>query len=204
MLPWFLAKETVGGALSPPTPLLSYQYHRWFRSLSRSTWNIVIAAFRAPWKFRMIFYNFCYYFWGQHCSSFVWASCSFIHCLTTLEFGAGVEQPFGCLIVQNRQAVQSVGRSMDWTLEDNMVDGLFFCATLTGRRGGHTPFVQSGAEMSDTGAVAVKPDPGCLLGGSFRGPYLQNVTVFEKQVVSTVATLTKHSVCHSIATDFLA
>jgi len=23
---------------------------------------------------------------------------------------------------------------MDWTLEDNMVDGLFFCATLTGRK----------------------------------------------------------------------
>ena len=33
--------------------------------------------------------------------------------------------------------MQSMGRSMDWTLEDNMVDGLFFCATLTGRRG-HT------------------------------------------------------------------
>ena len=29
-------------------------------------------------------------------------------------------------------------RSMDWTLEDNMDDSLFFCATLTGRRGGHT------------------------------------------------------------------
>ena len=27
--------------------------------------------------------------------------------------------------------------SVDWTLED-MVDGLFFCARLTGRRGGHT------------------------------------------------------------------
>jgi len=38
-----------------------------------------------------------------------------------------------------------------------MVDGLFFCATLTGRRGGHSPFVQAGAETSDTGAV--KPDP---------------------------------------------
>jgi len=46
---------------------------------------------------------------------------------------------------------------MDWTLEDNMVDGLFFCATLTGRRGGHTPFVQAGAETSDTGAEAVEP-----------------------------------------------
>jgi len=41
---------------------------------------------------------------------------------------------------------------MDWILEDNVVDGLFFCAPLTGRRGGHTPFVQAGAETSDTGA----------------------------------------------------
>ena len=40
-----------------------------------------------------------------------------------------------------------------------MVDGLF-CATLTGRRGGHTPFVQAGAETSDTGAEAIEPDPG--------------------------------------------
>jgi len=49
---------------------------------------------------------------------------------------------------------------MDWTLEDNMVDGLLFCATFTGRKGGHTPFAQAGAEKSDTGAEAVKPDPG--------------------------------------------
>jgi len=28
-------------------------------------------------------------------------------------------------------------RSMDWKLEDNMIDGLFFCATLTSLRGGH-------------------------------------------------------------------
>jgi len=82
------------------------------------------------------------------------------HCLAALDFGAGVEQPFGCLNVQNRQAVQSVGRLMDWTLEDDMVDGLLFCATLTGRRGGHTPFVQAREETSDIGAEAVKPDPG--------------------------------------------
>ena len=44
-------------------------------------------------------------------------------------------------------------RSMDWTLEDNIVDGLFFCATLTVRRGGHTTFVQAGAE-------SYTPDPG--------------------------------------------
>jgi len=37
--------------------------------------------------------------------------------------------------------MQSVGRSVDWTLEDDMVDGLFSCATLTGHAGGHTPFV---------------------------------------------------------------
>ena len=49
---------------------------------------------------------------------------------------------------------------MDWTLDDNMVDGLFFCATLTSRRGGHTSFVQAGAETSDTGAEAV--ERGCI------------------------------------------
>ena len=87
-------------------------------------------------------------------ASFVWASSSFYHCLAALDFGAGVEQPFGCFIVQNRQAVQFLGRSMDWTLEDDMVDGLCFCATLTGRRKGHTPFVQAGAETTDTGAEA--------------------------------------------------
>jgi len=40
-----------------------------------------------------------------------------------------------------------------------MVDGLF-CATFTGRRGAHIPFVQAGAEKSNTGADAVMPDPG--------------------------------------------
>jgi len=45
---------------------------------------------------------------------------------------------------------------MDWTLEDNMVGGVFFCATLAGRRGGHTPFVQTRAETSDTCAEANK------------------------------------------------
>jgi len=34
---------------------------------------------------------------------------------------------------------------MDWTIEDDMVDGLF-CAILTGGRGGHAPFVQAGVE----------------------------------------------------------
>jgi len=41
---------------------------------------------------------------------------------------------------------------MHWTVEDDMVDGLL-CATLTGSRGGHTSFVQAGAETSDTTIV---------------------------------------------------
>jgi len=57
---------------------------------------------------------------------------------------------------------------MDWTLEDDMVDGLFFCATLTGRRRGHTTFVQAGAEASDTSVEAVKLDPGLSLAGLFQ------------------------------------
>ena len=42
-----------------------------------------------------------------------------------------------------------------------MVDGSFFCAKLTSRRGGHTLFVQTGAEASDSGAEVVKSDPRC-------------------------------------------
>ena len=49
-----------------------------------------------------------------------------------------------------------------------MVGGLFFCATLTGRREGHTPFVQAGAETCDTGAEAVEPDPGSSWEGHSR------------------------------------
>ena len=100
--------------------------------------------------------------------NFFWASFS-NHCLAALDLGAGVEQPFGCLIVQNRQAMQPMWRSMDWTLEDNVVDGLFCCATLTDHRGGNTPFVQAGAETSNTGAEAVKPDPGFTLEGHSGG-----------------------------------
>jgi len=59
----------------------------------------------------------------------------------TIGLGAGVEQLFDCFIVEKCQAMQFVGRSMDWTSEDNMVHGLFFCTTLTGCKVGHTPFV---------------------------------------------------------------
>jgi len=51
---------------------------------------------------------------------------------------------------------------MDWTLYDNMVDGWFFCATFTGRRGKHTPFVPAEAETSDTGAEVVEPTQAVL------------------------------------------
>jgi len=85
--------------------------------------------------------------------------------------------------------MQSMRRSVDWTLEDNMVDSLF-CATLTGRRGDHTPFVQAGAETSDTGAEAVKPDPGCSWQGSFRGALVSG-----KKVQSLVG-LSAHSAFH--------
>jgi len=41
-----------------------------------------------------------------------------------------------------------------------MFDSLFFCGTLTSRRGSHTPFVQTGTETPDTGVEEVKPNPG--------------------------------------------
>jgi len=54
-----------------------------------------------------------------------------IHILAALDLGAGVQQTSDYLIIQNCQAVLSMRRPMDWALEDNMVDGLFFCAPLT-------------------------------------------------------------------------
>jgi len=48
---------------------------------------------------------------------------------------------------------------MDWTLEDEMVDDLFFCAAITGSSRDHSPFVQAGAETSDTSADVVKVGP---------------------------------------------
>ena len=78
-----------------------------------------------------------------------------------------LEQRINCIIVQKRLAMQSMGRSMDSASED-MVDGLFFCATLTGCRVGHTPYVEAGAETSDADAEAVKPNPRGFLEGHFR------------------------------------
>jgi len=83
-----------------------------------------------------------------------------------------------------------MGRSMDWTLEDDMVDGLFFCATLTSRRGGHTPFVQAGLETSDTGGEAVNPDPGSLEGHS------EEVGAVSGMKMGNLVGLSAHSTFH--------
>jgi len=48
-----------------------------------------------------------------------------------------------------------IGRWKTWSTD------LIFCAALTNRRSGHTPFMQTGMETSDTGAEAVEPDPRC-------------------------------------------
>ena len=72
-----------------------------------------------------------------------------------------------------------------------MVDGLFFCATLTVRRGGHNPFVQTGEETSETGAEAVKPDPG----SSWKGHSGGWVPVLEMKLRSLVG-LSAHSAFH--------
>ena len=62
-----------------------------------------------------------------------------------------------------------MGMSMDWTLEVSMVHGWTFFATLISRRSGHTPFVQTGEETSDTSVEAVEPDPRCFWQGYCRG-----------------------------------
>ena len=92
----------------------------------------------------------------------VWASCYY------LLLGRTRSRAIYCLIIETREAVQSTGNSMGLTLEENMVDGLFFCATPTGPRKGHNPFVQAGAEMPDTGAKAVMPNPRCSWKGHSR------------------------------------
>jgi len=55
----------------------------------------------------------------------------------------------------------SLGRLMDWTMKDSMVNVLFFCATLTSHSRGHTLFMYTGAETSDISAEAVKLHPCC-------------------------------------------
>jgi len=79
---------------------------------------------------------------------------------------------------------------MDWTLEDNMVDSLFFCTTLTGRRRGHIPFVQAGVETSDTGAEAVKPDQ------AYSGDGHSGWAPVSGMKMRSLVGLYAHSTCH--------
>jgi len=39
-----------------------WTYRKWFHVLPKSNWNNFIAAIRAPRNFKLVFYNFCYYF----------------------------------------------------------------------------------------------------------------------------------------------
>jgi len=61
-----------------------------------------------------------------------------IHCMAALDLGAGVEQP-----IDHHHLQQSMGRSMDLTFEDNMVDGLFFCAQTHKPQKGSYPICAS-------------------------------------------------------------
>jgi len=79
-----------------------------------------------------------------------------IHCLATLDLGAGVELLINCLDLSGC-AFHGVVDGLD----NDMVNSSFFCATLTGCKRGHIPFVQAGMGTSDTSAGAVKPDPRC-------------------------------------------
>ena len=169
------------------TPCSCLRYNVWHRS-SRST--------KRKMKYRWQVSNICLQKFGisqppnaQPTSSFVWAS-SFIHCLAALDFGACFEQPFGCLIVRPCSPLGGwwIGH---WRTTWLTVCSASPCTTFTGRRGGHTPFVQAGAETSDTGAEAVKPNPGSCWEGHSGG----HVPVSGIKVQSLVG-LSAHSAFH--------
>ena len=115
-----------------------------------------------------------------------------MHCYAAL----GLEQPFNCLVIQNRQAMRSMRRSVDWKVKDDMANGLFY-ATLTSHRRGHTPFVQAGEETSDTGAETIKPR---CLSRTIPGGW---VPVWRVKVRSLVM-LSNHSAFHRWSAQFAA
>ena len=88
-----------------------------------------------------------------------------VHCWAALNLGAGVEQPFDCLVAQNRHAGQSMGSSMDWTLEDNMVVGQFFHATHRPQR---RPYHLCKQERKRSTPVRRRLNRTLFLGGSFQ------------------------------------
>jgi len=75
-------------------------------SIHKLTWFASLLLGQNEWAFNKNMSSITFFFW---------ASCS-DHCFAALDLVADVEQPFGCLIVQNRQAMQSMRRSMDWVL----------------------------------------------------------------------------------------
>ena len=60
------------------------------------------------------------------------------HPLAALDLGVGVEQPVDCLQEPSGSPIQTEVDRL--AMEDNVVGGLFFCSTHTGRRRGHTRF----------------------------------------------------------------
>ena len=96
---------------------------------------------------------------------FFWASSS-NHCWAALDLAASVEQSFHCLIVQNRQALQSM-RSMDWTLEDNMVDGFSF-APHSQVAEEAIPYLYMQEQKHPISVRRRLSGPTLFLGGSFR------------------------------------
>jgi len=100
---------------------ISYLNHKLFSNQKCSALSLALVDFNIFWIFVMIallnttslliaikilVYLFALFFF------FFWPSCS-NHCFAALALGAGVEQPFGCLIVQNRQGMQSMGTGTD-------------------------------------------------------------------------------------------
>jgi len=75
---------------------------------------------------------------------------------TTVDLGTAVDKAIDWHIIQNCQAVQSIGRTMDWTLRDNMISFLFFNATCTGLRRDHSLFMRAGGKHSTFFAELIK------------------------------------------------
>jgi len=83
-----------------------------------------------------------------------------IHCLAALDLGADVEQPFDSH--RPEPPDRAVHEEVDGLDIGEQHGRRFVFLRHTHRpQSRHIPFVQAGAETSDTGAEAVKPDPRC-------------------------------------------
>ena len=79
------------------------------------------------------------------------------------------------------------GKSMQCTMKDNMVNGLFFCTTLTSCRRGHTSVVWTGAETTGEGGSSL------LLVGPFQGGWCHCQCRGWKSGISSCSPTTPHS-----------